>query len=56
MGFSDEQYIEAISNNSNVKKAYDEIQISCQRLKEDTNCPDEDIDEFLRFMIGKWNK
>ena len=56
MGFSDEQYREAIENNSDVKKAFDEIKISCQSLRQNTSCPEEDVDDFLNFMIGKWNE
>ena len=55
MAFSDEEYFEVIQSNNDVKEAYESIKIICNNLKIKTNCPDQDIDEFLKFISGKWN-
>ena len=54
MSFSDEEYFEVIQKNKNVKESYESIKIICNNLYEKTNCPEEDIDYFLRFICGKW--
>ncbi len=54
MPFSDEQYFQAISSNEVVKGAFEQIKAACQTLKEGTGCPDEDVDDFLEFLVGKW--
>ena len=54
MAFSDEEYFEVIQKNDSVKKAYESIKIICNDLQKETNCPDGDIDYFLRFIAGKW--
>ena len=55
MSFSDDEYFEVIQKNSNVKQAFDSIKEVCTKLQKKTNCPEEDIDYFLKFMAGKWN-
>ena len=55
MPFSDEEYFEVIQNNKNVKEAYESIKVICTDLQKGTNCPDEDVDDFLKFICGKWN-
>ncbi len=56
MPFSDKQYFNSIANNDDVKKAYAQITVACQELQEGTGCPDEDIDDFLQFIVGKWKR
>tara|TARA_B100000965_G_scaffold261267_1_gene220316 strand:- start:33 stop:203 length:171 start_codon:yes stop_codon:yes gene_type:complete len=54
MSFSDEEYFEVIQKNKEVHKAYDTIKSICNDLHKETNCPEEDIDYFLKFIAGKW--
>ncbi len=54
MSFSDEEYFEVIQKNKEVKIAYETIKGICNDLQKQTNCPDEDIDYFLKFIAGKW--
>tara|TARA_Y100001968_G_C18795272_1_gene453120 strand:+ start:230 stop:397 length:168 start_codon:yes stop_codon:yes gene_type:complete len=55
MVFTDKQMIEAIEKNADVKKCFNKISKACKELKNTTGCPDEDVDRFLEFTIGKWN-
>ena len=54
MPFTDEEYFEVIQKNKEVKKAFEAIRSICIDLQKETNCPQEDIDDFLRFIEGKW--
>ncbi len=54
MTFSDDEYFEVIQKNENVKEAFNAIKDICKKLKNETNCPEEDIDYFLKFIAGKW--
>ena len=54
MTFSDEEYFEVIQKNPNVKDAYESIKVICSDLQKKTECPEEDIDYFLKFLVGKW--
>ena len=54
MPFSDDQYFQAISSSETVKASFDQIKAACQSLQEGTGCPDEDVDDFLEFIVGKW--
>ncbi len=54
MAFSDEQYFQAIAGNETVKKSFSQIKEACQALQVETGCPDEDVDDFLKFIAGKW--
>ena len=56
MSFSNEQYYKSIESNECVKEAFEKIKNTCQELQQSTQCPDEDIDDFLKFLIGRWNK
>jgi len=56
MTFSDEEYFEVIQKNKDVKEAFNSIKYICNKLQADTNCPEEDVDYFLRFIAGKWKK
>ena len=56
MSFSDDEYFEVIQNNKQVKKAFNSIKEICNQLHEDTSCPEDDIDYFLKFIAGKWKK
>ena len=54
MAFSDEEYFEVIQKNKDVKDAFESIKNICNKLHEETGCPEEDIDNFLQFIAGKW--
>ena len=56
MSFSDEEYFEVIQKNKHVKEAFNSIKLICNKLQEDTNCPEEDVDYFLRFIAEKWKE
>ena len=36
-------------------KCFNKISEACRELKRNTDCPDEDVDNFLKFICGKWN-
>ena len=54
MAFSDGQIFEAIEKNVDVKECFNKIKEACKELKINTGCPDDDVDRFLEFTIGKW--
>ena len=54
MTFTDRQMFEAIETNDEVKDCFKKITAACKVLKSKTGCPDEDVDRFLEFAIGKW--
>ena len=54
MAFTDKQLFEAIEKNIEVKECFNKISVACQELKRNTDCPDDDVDRFLEFTIGKW--
>ena len=54
MTFTDMQMFEAIEKNDDVKDAFNKITDACKELKSNTGCPDDDVDRFLEFTIGKW--
>ena len=54
MAFSDKQMFEAIEKNVDVKECFNKIKDACMELKRKTGCPDDDVDRFLEFTIGKW--
>ena len=54
MAFSDQQMYEAIEKNVDVKECFNKIKDACKELKMKTGCPDEDVDRFIEFTIGKW--
>ena len=47
MSFTDKQMFEAIEANIDVKECFDKIS--------EAGCPDDDVDRFLEFTIGKWD-
>ena len=53
MSFSDDEYFEVIQKNKQVKEAFNSIKEICNKLYENTACPEEDIDYFLKFIAGK---
>ena len=55
MAFTDKQMYEAIENNGNVKSCFLKITQACKELQSNTGCPDDDVDRFLEFSIGKWH-
>ena len=54
MSFSDDEYFEVIQKNKQVKEAFNSIKAICNQLHETTECPEDDIDYFLKFIVGKW--
>ena len=55
MAFTDRQILEAIEKNADVKDCFKKIIDACNELKRNTGCPDDDVDRFLEFIIGKWH-
>ena len=55
MTFTDQEYFEVIQKNEIVKEAYDSIIETCTNLQKQTNCPKEDVDDFLMFISKKWS-
>ena len=45
---------EAIEANGDVKDCFGKITKACKELKRKTGCPNDDVDRFLEFAIGKW--
>ena len=54
MAFTDNQIFEAIEKNGDVSDCFEKIIDACKELKSKTGCPDDDVDRFLEFTIGKW--
>ena len=54
MTFTDQQMFEAIEANGDVKDCFKKITSACKELKNKTGCPNDDVDRFLEFAIGKW--
>ena len=54
MAFTDKQLFEAIESNAHVKNCFSKITDACKELKKNTGCPDDDVDRFLEYTIGKW--
>ena len=54
MAFTDKQMFEALEANADVKLCFKKISEACKELKIKTGCPNEDVDRFLEFSIGKW--
>ncbi len=56
MSFTDQEYFEVIDKNDNVKEAYENIKQICINLQKKTNCPEEDLKNFLEFISRHWNQ
>ncbi len=56
MPFTDQEYFEVIEKNEVVKKAYENIKQICINLRIQTDCPEEDLEHFLKFISRQWNK
>ena len=56
MSFTDQEYFEVIEKNVVVKEAYGNIKQICIDLQKQTNCPKEDLKDFLEFISRGWNK
>jgi len=56
MSFTDQEYFEVIRKNETVKEAYEKIKQICINLQNQTDCPEEDLENFLIFISRKWNK
>ena len=55
MTFTDKEYFEVIQKDDSVKEAYETIRQTCINLQRQTDCPEEDIENFLKFISKKWN-
>ena len=55
MTFTDKEYFEVIKKNETVKEAFETIKQTCINLKNQTNCPEEDIESFLIFISKQWD-
>ena len=55
MTFTDKQLFDAIDANGDVKDCFLKITDACKELKNKTGCPNDDVDRFLEFAIGKWS-
>ena len=55
MSFTDQEYFEVIQKNEVVKEAYESIKQTCINLQKQTNCPEEDIENFLIFISKQWD-
>tara|TARA_B100000965_G_C18994648_1_gene499805 strand:+ start:184 stop:354 length:171 start_codon:yes stop_codon:yes gene_type:complete len=55
MTFTDQQMFKAIETNVDVKDCFEKISVACRQLKIKTGCPNDDVDRFLEFAIGKWS-
>ena len=56
MPFTDQEYFEVIEKNEILKKAFVNIKQICIDLQKQTNCPEEDLKDFLEFISKQWNK
>jgi len=56
MSFTDQEYFEVIEKNETVQGAYKKIKQICVDLQKQTNCPEDDLKEFLEFISRQWNK
>ena len=56
MPFTDQEYFEVIEKNEVVKEAYEKIKQICINLQKQTNCPEDDPQNFLEFISRQWNK
>ena len=45
---------QALEANVDVKACFEKITEACKELKRKTGCPNDDVDRFLEFAIGKW--
>ena len=56
MPFTDQEYFEVIEKNEIVKKAFENIKQICLDLQKQTDCPEDDLKEFLEFIAKQLNK
>ena len=56
MPFTDQEYFEVIEKNEIVKKSFENIKQTCVELQKQTNCPEEDLKDFLAFISRQFNK
>tara|TARA_Y100001968_G_C18873702_1_gene488426 strand:- start:171 stop:347 length:177 start_codon:yes stop_codon:yes gene_type:complete len=54
MAFTDRQIFDAIEKNGDVRDCFNKITEACRELKSNTDCPENDVDRFLEFTVGKW--
>ena len=50
MPFTDQEYFEVIEKNELVKQAFENIKQICSDLQKQTDCPEEDLKDFLEFI------
>mgnify|MGYP004402474057 CR=1 FL=1 len=46
---------DSIASNDDVKDCFKIISEACMELKKKTGCPNDDVDRFLEFIVGKWD-
>ena len=56
MTFTDQEFFDVIEKNQTVKEAYENIKQICIDLQKQTNCPKEDLKDFLEFISRQSNK
>tara|TARA_Y100001968_G_scaffold329153_1_gene377856 strand:- start:171 stop:344 length:174 start_codon:yes stop_codon:yes gene_type:complete len=56
MAFTNDQMNEAISKEGIARDTFNQITQACNVLQSETSCPDEDVDDLLNFIIGRWKK
>ena len=55
MTFTDNEYFEVIQKKETVKQAFETIKKTCIDLQNETDCPAEDIENFLIFISRQWD-
>ncbi|WP_320665022.1 hypothetical protein [Prochlorococcus sp. MIT 1223] len=55
MAFSEDQMLKAINQEGVVKASVDKIKEACKALQRETGCPEEDVDDLLNFLAGRWS-
>ena len=56
MPFTNQEYFEVIEKYETVKEAYENIKQICLNLQKQTNCPEDDLKNFLEFISRQWNQ
>ena len=56
MAFTDQEYFEVFEKNKTVKEAYENIKQICTDLQKLTNCPEDDLQDFLEFISRQLSK
>ena len=46
--------LDMLPTNEDVRDCFEKIIAACRELKLKTGCPNDDVDRFLEYAIGKW--